>query len=156
MDLLLRENSLDKIQSYEMFLDWLDGQLAGYRNEMKLNFFDKKTQKIAEYPSYEVAMKHIYKMLQEHEGAKNDKTERSDYVYWLNRRAELLASCYESIRLTPERKAGEDRWEEDAQVQSATEQTMEELPEEPAVEEEEVWVIQEGDQGDANQPAPNQ
>jgi hypothetical protein len=154
MDLLLRENSLDKIQSYEMFLDWLDGQLAGYRSDMKLKFLDKKTNKIAVFENYESAMILIYKMLKETEGAKNDKQERQEYVYWLNRRAELLASCYESIRLTPERKAGEERWEEDAQTQNLQEEPVEDLPGIPA-EEEEVWFVEEGDKIESEQPNPN-
>lgn len=131
-ELLLRDNTLDKIQSYEMILDWMDGQLYPYWDKMELKYFDReKSAYIEKALSHEHANKLIRRKLAETEPVLNDKMMRVQYVYWLNRWAQLLASCYEHINLMPERKATEQTWEEEEEISQGSAEI-------PGVEEESV------------------
>lgn len=108
---LMYSPSSSNIRSLETILDWLDGILSGYREKMSIRFYDPYDDKEISFDDYYSAIKHIRKKIQIYKGRMNDIEERPQLVFWINRWNELLTSCYDSLRLSPERSAGDAEWE---------------------------------------------
>lgn len=104
---LLRETlDIMNIKSVEATLDWMDGYLQHYRDDMKLSYWDPTTKKMITSKKYEEAMELIQGGLEEAEHyLEEDRMQRIKYVFWLNRRSELLASCFPKLGLLPPSRA---------------------------------------------------
>lgn len=106
--LMVSESTMDRIESIEELIGLLEGMLSPYYPFMSLNYYDERQMKMVKFDSYEKAMKHLSQQLKENRKYVDDKLTRHQYVYWLNRKYQLLSSCYGRLKLVPELSGGND------------------------------------------------
>lgn len=106
--LMVSESTFDRIESIEELVGLLEGMLSSYYPFMSLTYFDVKENKMVTFKNYETAMKHLTLKLKENSVFVEDKMTRGRYIYWLNRKYQLLSSCYGKLKLVPELSGGAD------------------------------------------------
>ena len=102
---LLREShDIDYAENIRKTIDFMDGYLQHYRDDMKLEYYDQEKKIMIKFDNYEKAIRHIMEKLSEAKNSLEDG-ESMEYIYWLNRWNELLASCFPKLGLLPPSRA---------------------------------------------------
>lgn len=103
--LLMDSFNVSNIKSAEAIIDNLDGFLHRYRSHMSLKFFNPFSKEIESYTDYWLAIKKIKTKIFESETLlEEDRMNRFNYIFWLNRWYELLSSCFHKLNLVPSDK----------------------------------------------------
>lgn len=130
--LMVSDSTMDRIESIEELIGLLEGMLSPYYQFMSLHYYDDKKMKMVKYNDYETAMRHLSQMLKENRRFVDDKMTRHQYIYWLNRKYQLLSSCYGKLKLVPELSGGNDMGAVEDQIPDE----VAEMPEQEYAEEE--------------------
>ena len=106
--LMVSENTFDRVNAIRDQMSLLEGMLSSYYPFMNLEYFDETKNKMVKIIGYEKSMQHITSKLKENETFVEDRMTRGKYVYWLNKKYQLLSSCYGKLKLVPELSGGAD------------------------------------------------
>jgi len=102
--LLVIENSRDKIASLENLMRFLDAKLSIYQSTMKLRYVDEETGKTMKFVDYFSAVEHINERLEFNKKYIEDKQTMNKYIKYLLIKYQLLNSCYPFIGMIPAMK----------------------------------------------------